>query len=119
VLRPVVLPAGFRLFELIPAINHSRPQSPGPAGCLQFYSWHGDPNYLEIAQSAGSLQVPAPTAGDLVPIRVRGHPGRAARNLITWRENGLTDYILVGPGPASPQALSTQQRIAIADSAPA
>jgi hypothetical protein len=119
VLRPTVLPAGFRPFELIPAINHSRPQSPGPAGCVQFYSWHGDPNYLEIVQSAGSLQVPGPAKGGLTPIRVRGHHGRAARNLITWRENGLTDYILVGPGPPGPQALSTQQLIAIADSAPA
>jgi hypothetical protein len=119
VLRPTALPAGFRLFELIPAINHSRPQSPGPAGCVQFYSWHGDPNYLEIVQSAGSLHVPGPAKGGLTTIRVRGHPGRAARNLITWREHGLTDYLLAGPGPAGPQALSTQQLISIADSAPA
>jgi hypothetical protein len=28
-------------------------------------------------------------------IRVRGHPGHAS-NLITWREDGLTDYILIG-----------------------
>jgi hypothetical protein len=118
VLRPNALPAGVRLFELIPAVNHSRPQSPGPAGCVQFYSWNGDPNYLEIVQSAGSLKVPRPAKGGLTRIRVRGHPGLAARNLITWRENGLTDYILAGPGPAGPQVMSTQQLIAIADSSP-
>jgi hypothetical protein len=41
--------------------------------------------------------------------------------MITWRENGLTDLIVVGVqnGPDEPQVLSTQQLIAIADSASA
>ena len=119
VLRPTVLPTGYRLFELIPAVDLARAQSPGPAGCVQSYGGRTLPNELVIVQSAGGLQVPGPGKGGWTPIRVRGHPGRAARNLITWRENGLTDYILVGPGPPGPQALSTQQLIAIADSAPA
>ncbi len=112
------LPAGLRLFQLIPAVNHSRPQSPAPAGCTQFYSWHGNPNYREIVQSAGSLRLPGPGKGGWTAIPVRGHPGRATRNLITWREDGRTDFILAGPGTHGPLALSTRQLITIADSSP-
>ena len=64
VLRPTALPAGLRLFQLIPAIDHSRAQSPGPAGCTQFYSWQGVSDYLVIAQSAGPLGLPAPGLED-------------------------------------------------------
>jgi hypothetical protein len=116
VLRPKALPAGLRLFQLIPAIDRSRPQSPGPAGCTQFYSRRGVPDDLEIVQSAGSLQIPGPGSGGWKVIRVRGHLGRATRNLITWREDGLRNYLLAGPGTQGRQALSTGQLIAIADS---
>ncbi len=77
------------------------------------------PTELVIMQSAGR-QVPGPGRGGWTPIRVRGHPGRAARNLITWRENELTDSITIGAQNAqdSPQLLTTRQLIAIANSAP-
>jgi hypothetical protein len=47
--------------------------------------------------------------------------GYAGRNVITWREDGLTDYILMigDQSPQNmPQLLTTRQLIAIADSAP-
>jgi hypothetical protein len=116
VLRPTAAP-GRRLFQLIPTAHIYRPQSPGPAGCTQFYSWHGDRTYLKIVQSAGGFQPPLPRPGKdgWTAIRVRGHRGRAEPNLITWQEDGLTDYMLAGPGPRGPQVLSTRQLIAIAN----
>lgn len=120
VLRPAALPAGYRLTELIPAADISRAQSPGPRGCKQFYRSQRDANELEIVQSAGSVQIPGAGSGGWTRIRVRGYAGRASRNLITWRENGLTDYVLIGEqSPGGAQVLSTRQLIAIADSAPA
>lgn len=76
---------------------------------------------LIIAQSAAGARVPGPGPNGWTSIRIRGHPGLATRNLITWRESGLTDYIVVGSqdGLAEPQALTTQQLIAIADGASA
>jgi hypothetical protein len=73
---------------------------------------------LYFEQSAGGLRIPAPESGGWTAIHVRGQPGPATRNMITWREHGLTDYIAVD-GPQWPQVLSTAQLIAIADSAPA
>lgn len=116
VLRPTALPAGLRLFQLIPAIDTSRPESPGPAGCTQLYTRRGISDYLQIVQSAGSLQIPGPGMGGWKAIRVRGHLGRATRNLITWQEDGLKNYLLAGPGTKGRQALSTGQLIAIANS---
>jgi hypothetical protein len=49
-------------------------------------------------------------------IKVRGHLGWAAKNVITWRENGVNDYISAGVGGfalAEPQMLTTRQLIAI------
>ena len=120
VLRPAALPAGYRFNDLIPAADLSRRL--GPAGAVQFYDSPDTPAAVEITQSAGvSPRMPGPGAGGWTAIRVRGHRGRAACNLITWRENGLTDFIVVRTqnGPDEPQVLSTQQLIAIADSAPA
>ena len=118
VLRPTVLPAGYRLSDLIPAGDFLQTHSPRPAGCAQRYVSKAGAVELVITQSAGSVRLQG--SGEWIPIRVRGHPGRAARNVITWRENGLTDYISVGTGtnPNEPQVLSTQQLIAVADSAP-
>jgi hypothetical protein len=72
VLRPKALPPGARLFQLIPAIDRARPQSPGPAECTQFYTRRGVSDYLEIVQSAGSLQIPEPGRGGWKVIRVGG-----------------------------------------------
>jgi hypothetical protein len=46
--------------------------------------------------------------------------GRTVTVVITWQENGLTDYITIGTQDArsSPQMLTTRQLITIADSAP-
>jgi hypothetical protein len=121
VLRPTHLPPGYRRAKLIPAAEHAPPQSPGPAGCTQIYLSPKKASWLEIIQTAGKLppsETP-PVGGH--PIRVRGHPGHASRNVITWREDGLTDYIrMIGNQipQDTRQLLTTQQLIAIADSAP-
>ena len=120
VLRPTFLPAGYALRELIPAASLGRAQSPGPAGCVQIYTARGRPADLMIVQSVGGVHVPGSRAGRWTPVTVRGHPGLASGNQVTWREHGLVDYILsVGPSPEGPPALSARQLIAIADSAPA
>jgi hypothetical protein len=120
VLRLTLLPRGYRLAELIPAVDLARAQSPGPAGCTQFYRSPSKASVLEIIQTAGKLRRSETPPGGGPPIRVRGHPGHASRNVITWREDGLTDYILIGVTTPqdSPQLLTTRQLIAIAESAP-
>jgi hypothetical protein len=121
VLRPTTLPPGYRPAGLIPAADLARGQSPGPAGCTQYYRSPNKIAWLVIIQTAGKLrrsETPQVVGGH--PIRVRGHPGRASRKVITWREDGLTDYILMRGNQSpqdSPQLLTTQQLIAIADSA--
>jgi hypothetical protein len=123
VLQPARLPPGYRPAGLIPAADLARAQSPGPAGCTQYYRSPKKPRLvLVIIQTAGRLrpsETPQVAGGH--PIRVRGHPGHASRNVITWREDGLTDYILMIGNQSRqdmPQLLTTQQLIAIADSAP-
>jgi len=117
VLRPTALPPGYRLRELRPWLNLTQSSRPS---CVQFYQAQNDGNELEIVQSAGSMQILGAGSGTWTQIRVRGYPGHARRNLITWRENGLTDYVLTGDqSSAGAPALSTRQLIAIADSAPA
>ena len=120
VLRPAEMPAGYLLRSRTPDVDFSGPQSLGPAGCVQLYldDTRTAEHMLYIEQSAGRLRVPAPGPRGWTAIRIRGQPGLATRNLITWREHGLTDYIAVD-GPQWPQVLSTGQLIAIADSAPA
>ena len=120
VLRPTRLPPGYHLFELIPAVDLSQAQSPGPAGCTQIYRSPNRASELVIVQSAGTLGLSRLARPGWTPVRVRGYPGHANRNIITWREHGLTDHIVVGvQNPLSaPQVLSTKQLIAIADSAP-
>jgi len=123
VLRPTILPRGYRLAGLIPGVYLARAQSPGPAGCTQFYRSPSKASVLEIIQTAGPLGLPGlPRTGGTL-IRVRGHPGHAYhaanRNVIRWREHGLTDYIIFGVQDSQEsQLLSTQQLIAIAESAP-
>ncbi|MDR2987233.1 MAG: hypothetical protein LBV34_20585 [Nocardiopsaceae bacterium] len=123
VLRPTRVPLGYRLANrIIPAADLTRAQSAGPAGCTQFYRSPKKSNELAIIQTAGKLPrsvTPQVIGGH--PIRVRGHAGRASRNVITWREDGLTDYILIfgDQSPQDlPQLLTTQQLIGIAESAP-
>jgi hypothetical protein len=115
-LRPAALPAGYRLTGVAPAVTSSK-----VAGVYQAYSLPHGADPLEIAQSAGSPQVPGPGPGGWTTIRVRGLSGRATRNAITWQEHGLTDFIVVGglAGPAESQLMTTRQLIAIADSSPA
>ncbi len=123
ILRPTLLPRGYRLVHLIPAVDLAQAQSPGPAGCTQFYQPPNAPAALEIIQTAGPLRQPGLGGAGGTPIRVRGHTGLARHSAIsdgiTWREEGLTDYILSGvPDPQdSHQLLTTRQLIAIADRA--
>jgi hypothetical protein len=121
VLMPTALPPGYPLSELIPAGTLRLTLSQTPAGCVQLYTSRTNPDELVIGQSTGNVQLGGSGQGAWVRIQVRGHPGMAARNVITWRENGLTNYISVetAANSAEPQVLSTQQLIAIADSAPA
>jgi hypothetical protein len=136
VLRPAFLPAGYRLMDLAPTADLNPGSGPGVAGCLQTYTRHGGAGQLMIVQSAGSVRVPGSPAGGGTPVTVRGHPGLATGdrvtrpvdglidsvNQVTWRENELIDSVqsgATGTGPDAPPVLSTQQLIAIADSAPA
>ncbi len=84
-----------RLAELIPAADLAPAQSPGPPVCTQFYRSPNKASVLEIIQTAGRLRRSETPPDGGPPIRVRGHPGHASRNVITWREDGLTDYILM------------------------
>lgn len=103
VLRPTVLPPGYQFSRLVPYGEYNLS---GPAGCVQIYlSEHSG---LTIGQSAGGTDLET-VPGHWTRIRVRGHPGLAGRGVITWRENGLNDYIVA--------TLSTQQLIMIADGA--
>lgn len=120
VLHPGWLPDGFRLQALIPAADISGVQVPGPAGCVQIFTSGSSPFPLEIVQSAAPLRGFGSSPSGWTTMQVRDHHGLATRNVITWRENGLVDYVSAGGAAArnSPQLLSTQQLIAIADSAP-
>jgi hypothetical protein len=97
-------------------VDFTAPESPGPAGCTQDYAGPLGENSLMIEQSAGRLQMPGPGPAGWTAIRVRGLPGRATRNMIIWRENGLTDLIMVAR-PQWSQVLTTTQLVAMADSA--
>jgi len=121
VLRPTI--HGYGLFELTPAVYLARAQGPGQAGCTQIYKSPNSGNQLEIIQTAGPLRLPGLPRTGGTRIQVRGHPGHAHhaanRNVIRWREHGLTDYIIFGvQNPQESQLLTTQQLIAIAESAP-
>jgi hypothetical protein len=121
VLRPTRLPPGYRSSGLIPAANLVRAQSPMPAGCTQYYRSPNKAVWLVIIQTTGKLRRSETFLANGHPIRVRGHPGHAGRNVINWREHGLTDYILLigDQSPQDmPQLVTTRQLIAIADSAP-
>jgi hypothetical protein len=120
ILKPAQLPDGYRLADLIPAVNLARAQSPGPAGCRQFYQSPETSAQLEIVQTVGPFRQQGLITVGGTPIRVRGHIGYATRNQIRWHENGLTDYILTGTQDMQnpPHLLNTRQLIAIADSAP-
>jgi len=119
VLRPA--DSSYRLTTIEPTGDVSADHEVA-AGATQQYIQLGSPNELYIVQSAHSVDMPvhSPSTDQdgWTPIRVRGYPGRATLNVITWRENGLTDYIQILTGdPNDPQILTTQQLIALADSA--
>jgi hypothetical protein len=111
ILRPRSIPAGYRSRGLMPWLSSSLyPRGVRSAACMQTYQLENGPDEFAIIQSAAGLQLHHP--GGWTPIRVRGHPGRAAAGVITWREQGLTDSISASGG------LTTSELVAIADSAP-
>jgi hypothetical protein len=110
VLRPRFIPAGYRssvLLPWMPSALYSRGIK--SAACSQRYWARKGPGVIDIIQSSDGLQLQQ--GGSWAPIRVRGLPAQAAPGVITWREQGLTDAIVAGPG------LTTSQLVAIADSA--
>jgi len=127
VLRPAALRAGYHqgVFEPTGDTPGTYVTYGGAAGAIQYFNETGGPNDLVIVQSAGKVdlpnQGPEPPPGPWVPVVVRGQAGRGNHNMITWRENGLTDYIVNLPNtdPSSPRVLTMRQLIAVADSAPA
>lgn len=111
ILRPGFIPAGYRPAGLLPWMNSSLyTGGVRSAACMQIYQSQNAADEFEIIQSAAGLQLQY--RGGWRPIWVRGHPGRAAADMITWRERGLTDLI-------SASGLTTSQLMAIANSAPA
>jgi hypothetical protein len=116
VLKPALVPDGYRLTQVRPWFSLGVRE---PA-CVQVYQRRGDATELEVVQVAGHPPVIGPRPGAWSPILVRGRAGRAAPDIITWREAGLADYIMViSEGSTLPPTLTTQQLIAIADSAKA
>jgi hypothetical protein len=111
VLRPRLIPAGYRSTGLLPWMSSSLYMGGiRSAACMQIYQLQNAAEEFEIIQSAAGLQ--PLYRGDCKPIWVRGRRGRAAAGMITWREHGLTDLI-------SASGLTTSQLIAIANGAPA
>ncbi|MDR2987852.1 MAG: hypothetical protein LBV34_23740 [Nocardiopsaceae bacterium] len=121
VLRPARLPREYHLAKLIPPKDEVLAQSADRAEWTQYYLPAHKASWLEIIQTAGKLPRSEMPPGGTHPIRVRGYPGHASRNVITWREDGLTDYIWMF-GAQSPQGVqqlvTTHQLNAIAESAP-
>jgi len=107
ILRPTSIPAGFRQIGLLPWMSASLdPRGARSAACTQIYQARNGLNEFEILQSAAGLQLPG---SSWVPITVRGFPGRATADVISWHEHGLNDAIW---GP-----FGTSELVAIADSA--
>src|SRR5262249_54526664 len=72
ILRPMHLPCGYRLTDLIPAAYLVPAQSPGSAGCTQYYPSPNKARWLTIMQTAGKLPRSETPLGGGAPIRVRG-----------------------------------------------
>jgi hypothetical protein len=110
ILRPRLVPAGYRSGGLMPWMSSAlNPSGARSAACMQIYQVGRDgPDEFLIIQSTGGLQLQH--RGAWTPIRVRGHSGRASAGEIIWRERGLTDLIAASP------ALPVAQLVAIANS---
>jgi hypothetical protein len=114
-LRPSVIPAGYKLQVVTPFVTGSLP-APATPGCRQDYqSRHAT---LSIIQSAGTLELPQPGGRAPAAILVRGHPGFASAYAIVWREAGYNVLIEVYPEMGNAPVFTTRTLIAIADSAP-
>jgi hypothetical protein len=114
-LRPGMLPPGYRLRQVIPQLT-------GPEGhaIARVQLWYSPPteraDWLVITESPESpLVLPPwqspPQHGRWAGIRLRGVQGWAAPSVVAWRQRGLM-YSISADTP-----LSTAQLIAIADSA--
>lgn len=110
ILHPTSLPAGYRLREFRPWLNHQP-----VAASVQIYASGNDPDVLEFVQYAGPL-VLSPGPGGWTDVRVRGFTGRASGGRVSWTENGLTNY-LISNGEGATHSLSVTQLVAIADTA--
>lgn len=114
-LRPSAIPAGYKLQLVTPFVTGSLP-APATPGCRQDYqSRHAT---LSIIQSAGTLELPQASGRAPAAILVRGHPGFASADAITWREAGYHVLIEAYPEMGKAPVFTTRRLIAIADSAP-
>lgn len=114
-LRPSVIPAGYKLQVVTPFVTGSLP-APATPGCRQDYQSR-DATF-SIIQSAGILGLPQTGGRAPAAIRVRGHLGFASANAITWREAGYNVLIEAYPEMGHAPVFATRALIAIADSAP-
>ncbi len=113
-LRPSVIPAGYKLRLVTPLVTGLLPAPATPA-CRQDYQSRDAT--LSILQSTGALELPRRGGGAPAAIRVRGYPGLASAYGITWREAGYSVLIEAYPDTGDTPVLTTSSLIAIADSA--
>lgn len=114
-LRPSVIPAGYKLQVVTPFETGSLPDQ-AISGCRQDYQSRAAT--FSIIQSAGTLELPQTGQHAPAAIRVRGHPGFASAYAIAWREKGYNVLIEAYPKMGRAPVLATTALIAIADSAP-
>ena len=114
-LRPAVIPAGYKLHVVTPLVTGSLP-APAAPGCRQDYQYRS--GTLSIIQSAGRVELPQAGGHAPAAVQVRGHPGAASAYAIMWREAGYSVLIEAYPETGKAPVFTTAALIAIAGSAP-
>lgn len=120
-LHPRRLPVGYAFDSVaVPLIQHSAAGEWAQAGCIQFYRSRGGGVFF-LSQMIGPLAGPAVERGGRTSVQVRGHPGQADADSVTWSEDGQTMRLVIDALAYSPSAgerdLTVEDLIALADGA--